>query len=115
VDVAQPAGGRSRICALDLPRHLLAARHDRARGFTRRELSGVLAPVARLRQLGVPVVLLWSWLVAADVRFRLHRPSRQERSGFDNAVVNWFGFTATLAVYFVLLPAGILALIWWLA
>ncbi|ODA36487.1 hypothetical protein A6X21_02045 [Planctopirus hydrillae] len=64
----------------------------------------------------VPIGLLWVWFVAADVRFRLQRPSPQERAGFDNAVVNWFGFLATLGSYFVVLPLGLMLLIvWWFA
>jgi hypothetical protein len=45
----------------------------------------------------------------------IYQASRLQRSGFDNAVVNWFGFAATLAVYRAVLPAAVVALLWWLA
>jgi hypothetical protein len=61
----------------------------------------------------LPLGILWGWLVAADVKFRWQRPTRQERSGFDNAVVNWFGLVSTLAFYFVIVPVGVVALMWW--
>jgi hypothetical protein len=71
--------------------------------------GGVWAPLLSL----LPLAVLWGWFVTADVKFRRQRPTRSERAGFDNAVVNWFGLAATLATYFVLLPAGLAAALLW--
>ena len=61
----------------------------------------------------VPVCLLWVVLVPADVKFRLQRPTRREREGFDNAVVNWFGLIYPIAQLVLILPAALAGLIWW--
>jgi hypothetical protein len=64
----------------------------------------------------LPLGILWGWFVATDVKFRMQRPTREERAGFDNAVINWFGFITTLAFYFAILPVGLVVLLcWWLA
>lgn len=59
----------------------------------------------------LPVSILWVWFAAADVKFRWQRPTREERWGFDNAVVNWFGFGGSLVFSPVILPAGLIALL----
>lgn len=61
----------------------------------------------------VPLGVLWAWFVTADVKFRRQGPTRQQRWGFDNAVINWFGLASTLAFYFAILPTGLLVLLWW--
>lgn len=63
----------------------------------------------------LPVTALWGWFVPADLKFRRQRPTRQERAGFDNTVINWFGFVTTMAFYIALIPALVIALVWWLA
>lgn len=60
----------------------------------------------------VPLVPLWLWFFAADVKFRLQKPTRDERARFDNAVVNWFGFALTVVGYGVVLPVAVVLLLW---
>ena len=60
-----------------------------------------------------PAAVVWAWLAAADVAFRRRSPTRAERAGFDNAVVNWFGLVAGLALWPAALLAGVAALVWW--
>jgi len=64
----------------------------------------------------LPVMVLWLLGVSADIKFRLQRPTRAERDGFDNAFVNWFGFLSTVTLFYLILPVGIVsgvvALIW---
>ena len=62
-----------------------------------------------------PAALVWAWLGAADVAFRRRSPTAEERAGFDNAAVNWFGLVATLAFYPAALLAGVAAVAWRLA
>jgi len=63
----------------------------------------------------LPIVVLWLILVPADVKFRLQRPTRAERNGFDNAVINWFGLLSALAIFYILpvgLVIGVIAWVW---
>ncbi len=61
----------------------------------------------------IPLVTLWLWFGAADVKFRRQQSTRQERRDFDEAVVNWFGnalfFTSPILILFLIA----LGLLWW--
>lgn len=57
----------------------------------------------------VPFGLVWSWLMVADAAFRRLSPTRAERAGFDNAVVNWFGLFATIVLWPIASLAGTVA------
>lgn len=65
-------------------------------------------------RLLAPVGLVWVVLGGADIRFRLQRPSRQQRAGFDNAALNWFGLVFTILFYVVGVPAAAILLVWWI-
>jgi hypothetical protein len=59
----------------------------------------------------VPLGLLWTFLISADVKFRRQHPTREERWAFDEAFLNWFGLIALGAFIFVFLPLTILGLL----
>lgn len=60
-----------------------------------------------------PLAPIWLLFVSADIKFRLQKPTRRERAGFDNAVINWFGMTSTLLMYYAFVPVAVGGLIWW--
>ncbi len=61
----------------------------------------------------VPFGIVWVWLMAADLVFRRQSPTRAERAGFDNAVINWFGLVAVLVLWPIATLAGVVALAVW--
>ena len=40
----------------------------------------------------------------SDIKFRIQGPTVDERAGFDNAVLNWFGFVCHLVWPLILIP-----------
>ena len=59
-----------------------------------------------------PVVAVWLLLSSAGVKFRLQRPTRDQRNAFDNAAINWFGMVTILLFYPILLPLAVGYLLW---
>jgi hypothetical protein len=102
-------------------------------GFDNREIPGFLGlllyhvvflgyPIAYWIQIGwhpavlcmtVPVVLLWLVLVPADVKFRLQGANREQRSGFDLHVIEWFALVFWPVTLASTVLAGTLGLVWW--
>ena len=62
----------------------------------------------------LPVGLLWSLFVAADIKFRMQKPTRQELSGFDRAVIIWFGSVSIAVIYPAVLFGGAIFILWYL-
>ena len=61
-----------------------------------------------------PVGIVWLILGGADLKFRLRKPSPEQRDGFDNATLNWFGMHCTIFFYVILVPTALLLVVWWL-
>jgi len=60
----------------------------------------------------IPVAALWAVFCSADIRYRRQHPTKEERSGFDDAVLNWFGFVTFAVSTVAFLPATILYFLW---